>query len=242
MKRGAFLFGNTDGLKGVKKDICSFKDFLMSDVGGAWKSNEILDLCDLSLDSVAKFIGKVRKEAFDYFVIYFSGHGGMKRTTFLEINPIGEQINEDELGGIAKRQLMIFDCCRCLPAVVANTKVAVFDESVESNTRKQSLYRARYDHLIMSAPEQEIRLYSCQPDCYSYDTNVGGVYTQRLIDNAIEGSKGRDVLCEQNHKEVAEMMLADYLGGEIQRQYPDKQILNRFPDARGLVFALQEIC
>lgn len=242
MKRGAFLFGNTDGLKGVKKDICSFKDFLMSDVGGAWQANEILDRCDLSLDFVTKFVGKVRKEAFDYFVIYFSGHGGMKRTTFLEINPIGEQINEDELGGIAKRQLMIFDCCRCLPKVVANSKVAVFDESVENFSVRRAIYRKRYEDMILSAAEQELRLYSCQPDSYSYDTNAGGVYTQRLIDNAIERSKSGDVLCERVHAEVAEMMQASYLKGEIQHQYPDQRILHRSPYDRGLVFAVREVC
>lgn len=241
MKRGAFIFGNTDGLRGVKKDIRRFKDFLMSNVGGAWQSTEIIDRCDLPLHDVTNFINKVRTAAFDYFVIYFSGHGGMRRTTFLEINPDGELINEDALGGIAKRQLMIFDCCRCQPEVATNTKVALFDESCENFTEKQSLYRARYDDLIMTAPEQEIRLYSCQPDSVSYDTSLGGVYTQRLIDNAIEGCKYGDVFCEQNHEEVADIMQSDFLRDIIQYQYPDKRILNRYTHARGLVFALQEI-
>ena len=55
MKRFALLFGNTDGLNGVKIDLKRFRSFLESDIGGAWEREEIYCRCDLDYDE-AMFI------------------------------------------------------------------------------------------------------------------------------------------------------------------------------------------
>lgn len=168
MKRFALLFGNTDGLEGVKKDIIHVDDYLRSDVGGAWETGEICCRNNLSLSQVRTIIRRIKEMVCDFVFIYFSGHGGMTRSTNLCLNKEGDSISEDEFSGVAKRQLMVFDCCRVTPQVVTNSKKFVFDESIVSFERRRKKYRDRYEKLIMGASPQEIRLYACCPGKEAY--------------------------------------------------------------------------
>lgn len=79
MNRYALLFGNTNGLKGVQKDLYNFKKFLMSDIGGAWYEKEIFVKENVSKSWLLENIEILRKAKLDYLIIYFSGHGGLNK-------------------------------------------------------------------------------------------------------------------------------------------------------------------
>lgn len=240
MKRIAFLFGNTDGLKGVKKDIKRFRAFLESDVGGAWESWEIDSGCDLALDVVRRKIGDIRRGGYDYVIVYFSGHGGMIRTTKLCLNSDEECIDEGEFAGLAGRQLSIFDCCRASPDMATNSKVATFDAANEANMLDyRYLYRARYERLIEKASPQDVRLYACQKYKKAYDTSKGGMYTQQLIDDAIEQSKHGNAYVKDVHRAAASAVrYSSMIKGEYQE--PDIETIGWVSQPNDLVFAVQK--
>ncbi len=237
MTRFAFLFGNTDGLQGVRKDIANIKTFLMSDIGGAWENNEIATAEDISLKQVIEVCGAIKRRYLDYVVVYFSGHGGMKRTTNLCINPQEEVISEAAFSSLAKRQLMILDCCRVYPQVVTNVKKATLDESVESFQQRRNLCRKRYENLIMSASPQEITLYACQPGKCAYDSSRGGFYTHQLLSNAVELLKEGDVYVRTLHEKAKQAVFWDTLTKD-DPQDPDIKIVCHGPYQKDFIFAM----
>lgn len=111
MKRLAMLIGNTNDLPGIQKDLEDFGHFLESDIGGAWNSNlEICKAYNVSYKELKESIESIKEAEIDYFIFYYSGHGGLNRTsggTILELNKAGEVIDEMELQGITPRQLNI---------------------------------------------------------------------------------------------------------------------------------------
>ena len=240
MKRFAFMLGNTDGLAGVKKDLHRFKSFLESDIGGAWeRDDEIFCHCDLTYDEVMPIIETIRNESYDYVVFYFSGHGGMKRSTELCLNANGDILSECELSGLANKQLSIYDCCRVFPKMVKTATNFALDESVESYLSRRRLYRKRFDALIADASEQDVRLYACHPDRYANDTSDGGVYTKHLLDVAEIQSLTGDVFVKKAHTLATNAVVIDpdaFSNGVI--QYPDITINTKDCPPKDLVLAL----
>jgi len=182
MKRRALLIGNSNGLAGVKLDIANYAKFLSSDHGGQWFESEIIIRMNPSKKFLQETIQSIKNESPDFAFVVFSGHGAYEKSTILEINKDEEFINEMDLIGIAKRQILIFDCCRNV----------IIKESVElrkaggtlslygSTTNTRLLYETR----IMQAIEQQNRLYACSIGESSLDTEKGGLYTQNLIGSA----------------------------------------------------------
>lgn len=185
MKRKAILIGNSNGLSGVKIDLEKFSHFLMSDIGGAWYSNEIETLMNPSKIVLELKLITARIKNYDYVIVLFSGHGGQHREVVLEINGAGETINESDLSGLANRQLNIYDCCR-----VVDKRNMALDESTKkfamesaSSTSKEYI-RLKYDQRIMEAIYQQSSLYACAVDECAYDTPKGAIYLNHLIDAA----------------------------------------------------------
>ena len=240
MKRIAFIFGNTDGLLGVTKDMRRVDEFLRSAVGGAWDSEEIVVRSNLSLADVRAIISYVNEGAFDYVFIYFSGHGGMTRTTNLCLNQKDEMISEEEFRGLSARQLMIFDCCRVAPRIITNDMKLVFDESDELLQIRRKEYRDRYNKLIMRASPQEIRLYACQPNKEAYETASGGDYTRQLISDTIERSKSMDVYVKDIHRCARSVVSYD----SVQKgkpQTPDMVVRSEYSEPSDLILAVKNI-
>lgn len=239
MKKFAFLLGNTDGLSGVKKDLNRFKSFLESDIGGAWDEEEIYCRCDLNYDEVMSNIENIRNSCYDYVVFYFSGHGGMKRSTELCLNAKGDILSEDEVSGLSNKQLSIYDCCRVFPKMVKTATNFALDESVESYLDRRNIYRKRFDSLIANASEQDVRLYACHPDRYANDTSDGGVYTKHLLDVAEIQSLTGDVFVKKAHTLATNAVVRDpdaFSNGVI--QYPDITINTKDSPPKDLVLAL----
>lgn len=69
-------------------------------------------LLNNSAADILKEVEKVKDEANDYVIVYFTGHGGLQGDTIIEVNPANELLSEKSLLGLSERQLNVMDCCR----------------------------------------------------------------------------------------------------------------------------------
>lgn len=201
MKRIAYLLANTDGIPGTKKDVDDFHQFLSSCRGGAWEDGiEIVERYDKCVDQVRSELAGIKLACYDYVIFYYSGHGAWERSTCLYINDGDEYINESETRHLALRQLSIFDCCRATPQSGLESKVATFDEAIDSAEERRRIYREKFNRLIMAASSQEVRLYACRIGQSAIATGSGSLYTQSLINCAESMSRFQDVEAVAVHR------------------------------------------
>lgn len=178
MKRKALLIGNSNGLAGVKLDISNMTRFLTSDRGGAWNSSEIVVLMNPTKIELVREIRDIKGAGPDFSVVLFSGHGGYRKQTILELNKDGETVEESLLLNIASRQITILDCCR----EVSQTVTKAFDSvSLEAFRESYNPVRERYNQRIMQAIPQQVQLYGCSVGQGSYDTSNGAVYLNNFL-------------------------------------------------------------
>jgi len=236
VKRKALLIGNTHGLEGVKVDLRSFETFLTSDRGGVWRSGEIDVKPDIRKAALDSLIQDYRSEKYDYLMIVFSGHGGQKRETILELNKFQETISEPSLRGIATRQLNIYDCCRAFPAAVQDSLTMESREFSKSLSDAESI-RARYDRRIMQAVPQQALLYSCAIGQYSYDSAKGGVYLQNLL-KSTGTVEGEFKLVGVAHQEAKARTEAQVLQEHAKAQNPEAVLLKVLSEQQ-LVFSMK---
>lgn len=180
MKRKALLIGNSRGLTGVKTDLKKMKSFLYSNHGGAWNYDEIITINNATKTQLGDTIDFIKKDNTDFCIVYFSGHGGFKRQTLIELSD-ESLINEDFLYHISPRQITIFDCCRSTIQESAYDSAKLSAESINFNEKDRNYYRQLYENRIMQSIYQQIKLYSCSIGEISNDTRNGGVYTQALL-------------------------------------------------------------
>lgn len=230
MKRHAILLGNTNGLNGVQKDLVNFKKFLMDDKGGCWYENEILMTENISLAELENHIEEIKKSKFDYVIFYFSGHGGMERTTKIELNERHEIISESAIMNLALRQLSIFDCCRCYPEQLDEFMSSECFSSFNKSFFES--FRQRYEKRIMQAAPQQMVLYSCKEGEFSQDTEVGGIYTTNFLKCANEIESDFKTVLEAHSKASSEVSRqTDY------KQNPSYKMV-KIPSDKQLIIAI----
>lgn len=180
MNKKILLIGNNDGLPGVKVDLENYKKYFKSSIGGQWNDNEIIEKLNPKKDNLISYLNTLKNENLDYLIIIFSGHGGMKRETILELNSEGENFSESRFNSIAIRQVTILDCCRVsLQSINENiSNLRLTKAFTDINTR------ARFEKRILQSPPQQIKLYSCAEGEYSHDTPKGGAYSKNLLETA----------------------------------------------------------
>jgi hypothetical protein len=180
MKKRILLIGNNDGLPGVKIDLNNYKKYFKSTKGGQWDDSEIIEILNPKKDYLLSLIESLKNQCLDYIIIVFSGHGGMKRETILEINPDGEVILESRFDNIAIRQVTILDCCRAIISSINESinEVKMFKAGGVFGTRE------RFEKRILESLSQQIKIYSCAEGEYSHDTPKGGVYSKNLIESS----------------------------------------------------------
>lgn len=207
MEKIALLFGNTNRLKGTIKDMLDFMLFLKSPQGGAWNDTEIKGYVDASASRILSEIIDMRNHGYDYAIVYFTGHGGVKDGTILQINPRNEIINEADLLGIAPKQITILDCCRC----IIGEGAPIDEEHDFSNPDVREAVRKEFEQLINSAAPQQIQMYSCQEgeSSYPYVGVQGSIYTQALIESAFVLLRSKDVVhVYECHDRAAQITIA----------------------------------
>ncbi len=238
MKRLAMLIGNTNGLPGIHKDLEDFERFLCSNSGGVWSPNlDIVKAYNVSLEELRKSFAEVKNAKLDYFIFYYSGHGGLDRTsgeTILELNKLGECIDETEISNLAARQLNIFDCCRALPEDIRKSFVEDSAQfSADSFTAKsRDIYNAR----IMQAYKQQISLYACSKRECANATGEGSIYTQNLI-KAAKSNCSAEILVLDAHKTACAPTVyrASKLG---EKQNPDYKANPFIPKEKQLILSI----
>ena len=193
MKKYAFLFGNTNGLVGVQKDLQTFRDFLMSPEGGAWIKSEISDLHENMTSTALKLeLMKLKQRKLDYLIVYFSGHGGSVREKSYIYPSDNAFIEISELENLATRQLNIYDCCRSVDSYIQKS---ICNFSMQESANNDWGVRAAYDNRIMQAAPQQMSLYSCALGEYSIDDD-GGIFTRNLLDSAMNIKSGEKLVVD----------------------------------------------
>ena len=204
MKRRAIIIGN-EGilgskehlfLSGVRTDISGFYEFITSDNGGAWGINEIMpfEVNTVTLTLLKDEINKERQKGeVDYWMIYFSGHGGSdsKGLDYIENKP-GEAISINgvlDLISHSARALVITDACRVL--VLEHGGKIPSTKYFSDSEKPMTLYRQRcqnmYNAQIAKLPEGSVFIgQACSPGQSSMDGGIviGGVYTNALLQTA----------------------------------------------------------
>lgn len=219
MKRIALLFGNNRDLKGTRKDILDFMSFLLSPQGGAWEHTEVKGILNPTKAVIEDKVNEIRNGGYDYVIVYFSGHGGCKNGTILEINPQNEQIQESLLMGLAPKQLNILDCCRSLV-----TGGIAIDETHDATSQKlHKLVRDEYEELIRASADQLVRMYSCKEgeSSYTLTNGQGSVYTQVLLDSAKHLLGKMDVVRTHDCHARTYQITVDLTSKQNLSQHPD---------------------
>lgn len=241
MKKKALILGNLDPKLGVEKDINYFNSFLKSLNGGAWNDSEIDILKSPSKLDLQTRINFYKRLNLDYFVLLFGGHGDTSQG-ITHIYPSHKEkydLSEEYFKGIAKKQLSIFDCCRDVRKTISENIAKLSTESVAMDSMVSYLTRDEvrtiYHNCINSAVEQDLRLYACSIGEFAQDDD-GGLYTQNLISNAIQLSKGneRTVSAITVHQTTSPVVYRKSNG----KQTPTYKGLIRVQEDRQLVFCV----
>ena len=244
MKRIALLIGNSGGLPGVNLDIANWKKFLVSDKGGLWYENEIQILMNPEKIALLSCIKDIGKSSPDFAIIVFSGHGAYQRSmsTVLEINKQGEMIDENNLIGIAPRQISVFDCCRGAlleELLEPQNPVQIF---LEDGVMQLNI-RSYYDDRMMKAMPQQICLYSCSVGESAMDTARGGIYTDNLLRCSSSFQNGECYkLVEEAHNEASYWTRTAALTSYNHTQHPDSIFKTKFLPAQQLIIGINPKC
>ncbi len=223
--------GNYGELPGTKIDAMGFRDFLLSDVGGAWRTDEVQVLTNPRTAEVISARGNLILA--DYALVVFSGHGGT--------NPIndkiyfyidGERMPQDDLVRNEKTTLII-DCCRTYPIEEGMERQASLSAVSVTNIPNA---RDIYDAAIAAAePGAPIYLHAAGHNQTSTEDYRGAYYIRSLLKVAKQfGSRtdsGSDILTVQEaHCQACKFLRQEYttatqtptMSGSVKRQrwYP----------------------
>jgi len=206
------MIGNNEGLPGVKVDMQNYRTFFLSQNGGEWREEEIMEWLNPDKEDLVSELEKIKADQLDYLIISFSGHGGQGRELVMELNG-SDYLSESRLHNLATRQLNIFDCCRAYsPFLLEGVKNRL-------ELKAQSIYRTRekYERRILQAAPQMVRLYACKEGEVAHDTSEGGAYSKNLILAAIGSSEYTTVGAA--HMRAAEQTVASHFD-----QHPEADI------------------
>ncbi len=224
MKRIALIIGSAgppdEYLPGVKEDVKSYKNFLLSTTGGQWYEDEIITLLDKSIHEVKRVVNNIKSQEPDFAFVVFTGHGSYSTLYNQRVLMIGhDKLYEHELRGLAPYELLIIDTC------------AGMDEEVEVPIEERLFkkaaiidYRRKYEEAIKECLPQEIILYATSPGMYASDTPKGGLFSQALLEVAYQ-NKEFEILSALMAWELAAEKVKEWSGG---RQIPDYLATVRF--------------
>jgi Caspase domain len=178
--RKAVLIGSPGNpgsfLKGVRHDIKNMRRFLQSTKGGQWKSNEIVELYNPSLNDVAAILVGINQ---DYSLIYFSGHGYTELATRNRMVKLRDySIQDTSLLCRSPKQLVIVDACRSFSAP-GLSGIPQFEDDVD-HFEGISTYEL-FSEYIAYSPQGKLIVHATQPGRFSYDSPSGGYFTQALL-------------------------------------------------------------
>ncbi len=184
MKKKTLILNSTQASIGAPLDGKAYHQFFNLPCGGGWKDCDIISKdTGISKSDFQKLLSCLKKQDLDYFIFVYSGHGGMEIRNFQTLICLdsGEYVCEDDILGVAKRQLSIFDCCRGIEPEVPEAEVCMSLLKESAFVDVGAVTRA-YESAVRKAPKAQYVLYSCHPDQYSFGSSEeGGVFTKTFI-------------------------------------------------------------
>jgi len=190
MKRIALIIGSAGPpdkfLPGVKVDVRSYKNFLLSPIGGQWYEEEIITLLDEDISKVRRVITSIKMDKPNFAFVVFTGHGYYSNEQ--RVLMVGDnELYENELRELAPRELLIIDSCAGMKEEITEGKVMV--EELMIKTAELIDYRKIYEEAIKGCLPQEIILYASSPYEYSADTPKGGLFSKTLLEIAYSNNE-----------------------------------------------------
>lgn len=190
----------TERLEGIVNDVDNWKNFLSSNIGGAWEEDEdeIIVINDPTLDDIMNLRNLVKINNYDFVFLAFSGHGAYDKTTKRNGYFINNKIIPEGYFLLdANRQLTIFDACRVPEDNIFGLEcfseegVDIIKSLARLNEKEiRQLYKKAYNNSILKLPiHMEERLYSCSIGETAGDIGTGGLFTVNLI-NAVRTISG----------------------------------------------------
>lgn len=208
--------GDKDYCKtGVNADITNYKQYLTSLHGGAWESDEIDAVKNITKDELQNYLLFLGN--FDYSLLIFSGHGGYNiytATTEIQINK-NESVSVDDLFTDCERQLFIFDCCRSIPEKMQKLlEKSVNFATTESYTDIRDIYKAQFDSYLKNSTKGIIQTFACNITETAQDWGArGGMFSYHLLHSA----RGDQDMSIKDVFEIAGQKVIKSSGG---RQHP----------------------
>lgn len=187
MRKHIWIIGNDDPACGVSVDIDNYCDYFKSARGGCWNDEEITISRDISTAECMRGIAYFKRQNFDFFILVFSGHGGIVRgtddTTMILTRDGRNTITESEFDGISSRQLNILDCCRDYYTPTAMIKASRAIMLLNSATLgDRNSIRTIYDRKIAQSAVSDYRMYACSAgERARGSSGSGGVFTSVLL-------------------------------------------------------------
>lgn len=167
-------------LVGTDKDNDNIRKFLISDVGGQWKNDEVISLRDPTAHEIEQCLAE-EFENVDYSFIVFSGHGGIDEGNsqdYLEVKDCDIPISM--LISSAPKQALIIDACRSYYRRMESSLQKSFSNLNESIYIPQK-NRITFDKAVNQAEEGLTILYSASENQSSLATDRGSAYIYSLL-------------------------------------------------------------
>jgi hypothetical protein len=201
MKRKAVLIESSDvknhtELPGARMDIENWKEFLRSDLGGAWNDSEIVSLHKPFSSDVE---GALKVDSDSYCFVAFSGHGG---DGFVVLNDYLGEFAISSLKPKTQQGTVIIDSCRGVTQnYTIRAKMAIANEIVNRSLASARLsegqrnrlenftivttHRQSWEGAFSRASAGIVEMLACSKgQAAAEDPSAGGYYTTLLLQSA----------------------------------------------------------
>ena len=217
LKRRALLIGysgwdlpDKHKLDGVSYDLKNYRNFLMSNEGGAWNYDEITMIEDKKLSNIRTKLNLIKAQHNDMVFVVFSGHGDYddieNSCRTLQISQ-HDYISEKELINLGKREILILDSCSGKRSTEIDETFELKDSIVLESVQKtiRNKYRKRYEELYINCPERNFKFYAAEVGKSAHDTDFGGLYSRCLLDTLKKSNNEIDIITA--HKKAAKAVI-----------------------------------
>ena len=231
---------NQDDLPGARLDAQNWKNFLGSELGGAWENNEIHLLPHPELEEVQAYLQGYRN---DYVFLVFSGHGcEVGGRIYCCLNDNDQFVDSKSMTPLIGTA--VFDCCRGKPdsddgrMVVAamdsrdfglvNESFAINKSQLQKLLRRQAIRNTFLNNICVRGFDNSVRMFACAKGQEADESPAaGGLYTSLLIDGAKENKKSflpgyrSNVYTTRDAHKYAESRMLTLAPQQTPKYYPD---------------------
>ena len=200
-------------LPGSISDVHNYKNFLLSNRGGAWDEPQIKVLNNPSKQQV---LDLVHSTEVHYNSIYFSGHGGTTPMNERFIDLRDGFICDQQLKNFSHGQMITIDACGNYVSPSISGLIDFGPRFVNASGRNEA--KERFDYHIANSLPGKIIVHGAQLGQPAIDSANGGYFTQALLNIAVN-MKSTENYCPVSIAEVIRYIPA-YLKARKNNQIP----------------------